>query len=114
MKQTLCAALAVFRYKSKYKTIGVLPIRIVKSIVLSVGPSSESDMLLSDKGRYTLKTLLCGISTVHQHFSTWICIILYCYAVHYVYFLTKEPHFVEVVLISSLNFVFKLRTIASQ
>ena len=32
---------AVFRYKSKYKKVGVLPIRIVKSNVSSIGPSSE-------------------------------------------------------------------------
>ena len=31
----------MFRYKSKYKTVGVLSIRIVKSNVSSVGPSSE-------------------------------------------------------------------------
>ena len=31
----------VFRYKSKYKKVGVLPIRIVKSNVSSIGPSSE-------------------------------------------------------------------------
>ena len=28
-------------YKSKYKKVGVLPIRIIKSNVSSVGPSSE-------------------------------------------------------------------------
>ena len=31
-------------YKWKYKTVGVLPIRIVKSNVLSVGPSSERNI----------------------------------------------------------------------
>ena len=31
----------VFKYKLKYKKVGVLPIRIVKSNVLSVGRSSE-------------------------------------------------------------------------
>ena len=29
------------KYKSKYKKVGVLPIRIVKSNVSSIGPSSE-------------------------------------------------------------------------
>ena len=32
-----------FKYKSKYETVGVLPIRIVKSNVQSVGPSSETN-----------------------------------------------------------------------
>ena len=32
----------IFYYKSKYKKVGVLPIRIVKSNVLSVAPSSEA------------------------------------------------------------------------
>ena len=32
------------------KEVGVLPIRIVKSNVSSVGPSSERNMCLSDKG----------------------------------------------------------------
>ena len=35
---------AVFRYKSKYKKIGVLPIWKVRSNVSSVGPSSERNM----------------------------------------------------------------------
>ena len=34
----------VFRYKSKYKKVGVLPIQIVKSNVSSVGPLSERNM----------------------------------------------------------------------
>ena len=45
----------MFRYKSKYKKVGVLPIRIVKS-VSSVGPSSERNVILSDEGP-TLETL---------------------------------------------------------
>ena len=36
----------LLRYKSKYKTVGVLPIRIVKSNVLSVAPSSERNRKL--------------------------------------------------------------------
>ena len=35
---------AVFRYKSKYKKIGVLPIWKVRSNVSSVGPLSERNM----------------------------------------------------------------------
>ena len=35
----LCTIL--HRYKSKYEKVGVLPIRIAKSNVSSVGPSSE-------------------------------------------------------------------------
>ena len=34
----------IFYYKSKYKKVGVLPIRIVKSDVSSVGPSSEGNI----------------------------------------------------------------------
>ena len=37
----VCCVGRVELYKSKYKTVGVLPIRIVKSNVFSVGPSSE-------------------------------------------------------------------------
>ena len=40
--------------------------RIVKSIVSRVDVSSESNMFLSDKERYTLESLLCGISAVDQ------------------------------------------------
>ena len=38
--------------KSKYKKVGVLPIRIAKSNVSSVGPSSEGnrETFLSDEG----------------------------------------------------------------
>ena len=46
----------MFRYKSKYKKVGVLPIRIVKSNISSVYPSSERNMFLSNEGP-TLKTL---------------------------------------------------------
>ena len=38
----VCCVQAVFRYKSKHKKIGALPIRIVKPNVSSVGPSSET------------------------------------------------------------------------
>ena len=47
---------AYIRKKSKYKKVGVLPIRIVKSNISSVGPSSERIMFLSDEGP-TLQTL---------------------------------------------------------
>ena len=55
------------RYKSKYKMIGVLPIRIVKSNVSSVGPSSERNSFPSDEGP-TLETLdfTISVSAVHQ------------------------------------------------
>ena len=47
----------MFRYKPKYKKVGVLPIRIVKPNVSSVGPSSERNMqFLSDEGP-TLETI---------------------------------------------------------
>ena len=46
----------MFRYKSKYKKVGVLPIRIVKSNVSSLGPPSRGEMFLFDEGP-TLKTL---------------------------------------------------------
>ena len=36
----------MLRYKSKYKKVGVLPIRIAKSNVSSVGPSSEKHVKL--------------------------------------------------------------------
>ena len=54
---------AVFRCKLKYKKIGVLPIRIIKSNVLSVG--------------FKRQTLL-SVSAVHQSFYISICIIKYC------------------------------------
>ena len=47
--------LAEYRHKSKHKKVGVLPIRIVKSNVSSVGPSSGF-LFLSDEGSM-LKTL---------------------------------------------------------
>ena len=50
----------MFRYKSKFKKVVVLPIWKVKSNVSSVGPSSERNMFLSDKG-LTLETL----GTIH-------------------------------------------------
>ena len=55
------------RYKSKYKMIGVLPIRIVKSNVSSVGPSSGRNSFPSDDGP-TLETLdfTISVSAVHQ------------------------------------------------
>ena len=37
----VCCVKAEWRYKSKYEKVGVLPMRIVKSNVSSVGPSSE-------------------------------------------------------------------------
>ena len=46
----------MFRYKSKYKKVGVLPIRLVKSNVSSVGPFVREKLFLSDEGP-TLETL---------------------------------------------------------
>ena len=54
---------AVFRCKSKYKKIGVLPILMIKCKVLSV-----------DSKRQTL----ISVSAVHQSFYISICIIKYC------------------------------------
>ena len=39
----------MFIYKSKYKKVGVLPIWLVKSNVLSVGPSSERNITVRTK-----------------------------------------------------------------
>ena len=71
-------------------------------------------MFISDE-RSTLETIDFIIRTGST--PTFLYFDLYldaAHAVHYVYFLTKEPHFVGVVLLSSLNFVFKLRTISSE
>ena len=38
---TMCFSRVELNYKSKYKKIGLLPIRIVKSNVSSIGTSSE-------------------------------------------------------------------------
>ena len=46
----------MLRYKSKYKKVGVLPIYKAKSNVSSVGPSSERNTFVSEKGP-TLETL---------------------------------------------------------
>ena len=48
--------LPVWWNKSKYKKVGILPIRIVKSNVSSAGPSSERNIFLSDEGP-TLESL---------------------------------------------------------
>ena len=67
----------MLRYKSKYKKVGVLPIRIVKSYVSSVGPSSErnkhvsSSKFLSDEGP-TLETLDFIIHTNFLYFDSLI------------------------------------------
>ena len=61
-------------YKSKYKKVGVLPIRIIKSNVSSVGPSSERTT------RFTLTYL--------DFTPTFLYFDLYLntdYAAHYVY-----------------------------
>ena len=44
-KRSVMRRQLMFRYKSKYKKVGVLPIWKVKSNVSSVGPSSESSMM---------------------------------------------------------------------
>ena len=69
----------MLRYKSKYKKVGVLPIRIVKSNVSSVGPSLER--IFSDEGS-SLETLdleTLSISALHQLFDSYsMSIILKC------------------------------------
>ena len=80
-----CGIFKCHTYKSKYKKVGVLPIRRVTSNVLSVGPSSEKNMRTvsgSDEGP-TLETLeftiRIGNIPTFSHFD------LYLYAAHYVY-----------------------------
>ena len=80
-----CGIFKCHSYKSKYKKVGVLPIRRVTSNVLSVGPSSEKNMRTvsgSDEGP-TLETLeftiRIGSIPTFSHFD------LYLYAAHYVY-----------------------------
>ena len=82
----------MFRYKSKYRKVGVLPIRIVESNVSSIGPSSERNrkafLFLSDEGLlletldYTIRigstpTLLIKIHVLYildyvQKFFKWL------------------------------------------
>ena len=68
-----------------YKNVGVLPIWIVKFNVLSVGPSSERNIFLSDKGP-TLETLNF---TIHvgstPTFSNFDLYLNTAYAAHYIY-----------------------------
>ena len=67
-------------YKSKYKKVGVLPIRIVKSNVSSVGP-----WFLSDEGP-TVETLDYTIRIGSTQTFLYFDLHLYsAYAVHYVY-----------------------------
>ena len=84
----------MFRYKSKYKKVGVLPIWIVKSKLSSVGLSSERNtMFLSDEGP-TLETL---DHTIHIGSTpTFLYFDLYlntAYAAHYVNFKTYSSSF---------------------
>ena len=75
-------------YKSKYEKVGVLPIRIVKSNVSSVGPSSEKFVRvfsLSDEGP-TLETsdfiIRIGSTPTFRYFNLYLNT---AYAAHYVY-----------------------------
>ena len=58
----------------EFKWVGVLPMRIVKSNVSSVGPSSERNFSLANSLR---SKLLLSLSAVHQLCSA--------YAAHYIY-----------------------------
>ena len=67
-------------YKTKYKKVGVLPIRIVSS----VGPSSERNMILSNEGP-TVETfdfiLRMGSTPTFLYFDLYLNT---AYAAHYV------------------------------
>ena len=58
----------MFRYKSKYKKVGVLPIRIVKSNASSVGPSSERNACLFLSLVETLEILEKHLFLTCRHF----------------------------------------------
>ena len=72
----ICVMQAEQRYKSKQKKFGVLPIRIIKSNVSSVGSSSERNrkpcFSLTKGQRSKRQTLF--VSAVHQPFYISICI----------------------------------------
>ena len=85
----------IFYYKSKYKKVGVLPIRIVKSNVLSAGPLSERrafPRFYLTKGQRSKRQILLSVSAVHQPFNISICISTSAYAAHYVYFIFYYKH----------------------
>ena len=70
------------RYKSKYKKVGVLPIRIVWSNVSSIGPSSEKN---EGPMLETLDhTLRIGSTPTFLYFDLYL---YSAYAAHYVYFI---------------------------
>ena len=72
-------------YKSKYEKLGVLPLRIVKSNVSSVGPSSEPEKhgncFSLTKGERSKRIRICSTST----FSYFDLYLYSVYAAHYVY-----------------------------
>ena len=80
--QTQCAAQAKQRYKSKYKKVGVLPIRIVQSNVSSIGPSSEILIIflfLSDEGpmlETLVYTIRIGSTPTFLYFDLYLYIFL--------------------------------------
>ena len=62
------------RYKSKYKNVGVLPIRIAQSNVSSVGPSSKKNLFSLKKGQCSKRQTILSVLAVHQPFYISICI----------------------------------------
>ena len=68
-------------YKSKYKKVGVLPIRIVWSIVSSIGPSSKKKKKVFAVHR-PFYISIC-ISTLPTQHTTFIpCIYIYMYTIY--------------------------------
>ena len=70
----------VKKYKLKYKKVGVLPIRIVKSNILSVGPSSERNI----KGVFSLflsltSLFIIGSTPIFLYFNLYLNTLLYIY-----------------------------------
>ena len=72
-------------YKSKYKKVGVLPIRIVLSNVSRFGPSSER------KGQYskcqTIVTIRIGSTPIFLYFDLYL---YYVYYLIYIYLCVEE------------------------
>ena len=66
-KSTQCTVQVEQRYKSKYKKVGVLPIRIVQSNVSSVGPSSERNNSLT-KGQRSKRQTILSVLAVYTNF----------------------------------------------
>ena len=51
VKRSVLRRHAEWRYKSKYRKVGVLPIRIVWSNVSSIGPSSERNRSIGTRSQ---------------------------------------------------------------